>query len=202
MDITQKLTQYAYTKDEIRDMNSLLEIAMFMEQDVERLDEAFSLAAITKSANGLLKKAGLHLHTGDGIIQMAMKSGKNVAKLFWYAMKGASGDKEAKAKAIELANTEVSKEQVMDFLLKLDMATNHVISGPIHLIDAWTGWHLWAGIKDMATDGLKKAKEAIENLIAVAKDAEASVKLKLKGYMHGIAKLIGLDAEHKAIQAL
>ena len=91
---------------------------------------------------------------------------------------------------------------MLDFLLKLDMATLHVLTGPLHTIDAITGWHLWANVKDKADQGLKKAKEAIDNLIAVAKTAEQSVKDKLKRYMHGIAKLIGLDAEHKAIQAL
>jgi hypothetical protein len=202
MDITQKLNQYAYSNDELQDMNALVEIAMFMEQDVNRLDEAFSVGELGKMAGGLLKKAGLHLHKGDGLIQIAMKSGKVMGQFLWYALKAASGDKEAKVKVKELANTEITKEQMLDFLLKLDMATLHVLTGPLHTIDAITGWHLWANVKDKADQGLKKAKEAIGNLIQVAKTAEQSVKDKLKGYMHGIAKLIGLDTEHKAIQAL
>ena len=44
----------------------------------------------------------------------------------------------------------LKKEDVLDFLLNLDMATLHIVSGPIHTIDAITGWHLWANVKDKA----------------------------------------------------
>ena len=51
------------------------------------------------------------------------------------------------------------------------MATAHIVSGPIHLIDAWTGWHLWANVKNKAqsakkvvVDAIKKLKEFISNV--------------------------------------
>ncbi len=116
MDITQKLTQYAYTLEEVRTMNALIEVSMFMEQDINRIDEAFNVGALADAAGSLLKKAGLHLHKGEGLVQQAMKGGKILAQFIWYALKAAAGDKEAKIKVKELANTEITKE-ILSFMM-------------------------------------------------------------------------------------
>lgn len=202
MDIIQKINAYSYSFDELTQMNSILEVAMFMEHDVERIDEAFDVKALSNAAGSLLKKAGLHLHKGEGLMQQAMKGGAAVGKLIWYSIKAVQGDKEAKAKAKELANSEVKKEDVLAFLLNLDMATLHIFTGPIHFIDAVTGWHLWADVKEVAQDGLKKAQAAIENLIDVAKSSPSQIKAKLKKYLSGLIALFGFDANSKQVDAL
>jgi hypothetical protein len=202
MDIIHKLTQYQYTIEELRDMTALLELSMFMEADINRLDEAFGLKDLADTAGKLLSKAGLHLHKGDGLVQQAMKGGTVLAKFVWYALKSATGDKEAIAKVKELANTEIKKEDVLAFLLNLDMATLHVITGPIHTIDAITGWHLWANVKEAAGASVDKASKAIENLIDVAKNALPEIKNKLIHHMKGIISLVGLDKDYKKVDAL
>lgn len=198
MDIT-KLNMYVYTIDEIQDMNSLLELSMFMEQDVNRLDEAFDIAALGKSVDSLMKKAGLHVKRGEGLIQQSLRGGKVLAKFMWYAIKAAQGDKEAKVKVKEMANSEVKKEDVLSFLLNLDMATAHVFTGPIHFIDAVTGWHIWADVKEKAGQGFDKAKKALDNLVDVAKSTERAIASKLNRHVHGIARLLGLESSLKAL---
>ena len=75
---------------------------------------------------------------------MILKSGKHIGKVIWYAMKAAVGNEEDKQKLIRIIKeTKISSSQLIDFLLKLDMLTLHAITGPIHMIDAVTGWHLW-----------------------------------------------------------
>lgn len=197
MDFT-KFNKYAYSIDELQTMNALLELSMFMEQDINRLDEAFDIATLGKAADSLMKKAGLHVKKGDGLIQQALRGGTVVAKFVWYAIKGASGDKDAKEKAKAMANSEVKKEDILSFLLNLDMATLHIFTGPIHWIDAVTGWHIWADVKEKAGEGFEKAKKALENLIDVAKSTEQKIATKLNGHVHGIARLLGLESSLKA----
>lgn len=101
---------------------------------------------VAKNIEGLLgkglKKVGLHTHKGKGIISYLMSAGKGVGKMI---LAGIRGDGET---VKELAKS-VKKEDVIDFLLKLDMATQHLITGPIHLIDAWTGWHIGANLENV-----------------------------------------------------
>jgi hypothetical protein len=184
--------------DELYHMNALLEISIFMETDLDRLDEEFSIAALGKSASSLMAKAGLHVQKHDGLVQQAMKGGTILAKFVWYAIKAATGDKDAKVKVKEMANSEVKKEDVLSFLLNLDMATLHVFTGPIHFIDAVTGWHLWANVKEKAGKGFEKAKKALDNLIDVAKSTEQKIASKLTSHVHGIARLLGLESSLKA----
>lgn len=112
----------------------------------------------------LLKKAGLHVGKNKGLISYMRDIGAGVAKIIFAAIKG---DKEAIREVMKT----VSKEAVLDFILKLDMATLHIITTPIHTIDAITGWHLWANVK--------KAAEGAKGIIVKIKDAINTVKLEV-----------------------
>lgn len=114
--------------------------------------------------NDLLKKSGLHIGKNKGLISYMRDIGAGVAKIIFAAIKG---DKEA----IKDVMKTVSKEAVLDFILKLDMATLHIITTPIHTIDAITGWHLWANVK--------KAAEGAKTIIVKIKDAINTVKLEV-----------------------
>lgn len=131
--------------------------------------------------------------SGDGLIQIALKSGKLMAEFVFHALRGAAGNQKSIDRVKEMAKKEITKEQFLDFLLKLDTATLHLVTGPLHIIDAWTGWHVWAHIKTKAVPSLEKAKKAIHDLADAARTAETDVKKKLKSLMHGIARLFGLD---------
>lgn len=203
MDIIDRLDTYMYSSDELRNIEVMVEAAEFMEMDMEALNEAFNLGMLKSGAKELLKKAGIHAgQESNGLIQVALKSGKVMAQFIYYALKAAAGNEEAKAKVKELANTEIKKEDVLDFLLKLDQATLHVVTGPIHMIDSLTGWHIWANVHKKAQSSLKKAKEALSALMDAAKGAEDKVKKRLKAIMKNIASIFGLEAEKKAIAAV
>ena len=69
----------------------------------------------------------------------------------------------------------LANQELQDYILKLDMATMHIVTGPIHFIDAVTGWDLMAnlkhaaeGAKDMLKifyDGISKVKDSIKNVL-------------------------------------
>ena len=201
MDILDKLNSTIYNYDELRDMEIVLEMGMLVSDDV-MINEAFELGMFKTGMKALMKGAGIGAHkSGEGLIQIALKSGKVMAEFIWNALKAVKGDEVAKQRVIELANKEIKKEQVLDFLLKLDTATLHLVSGPLHIIDALTGWHVWAQIQGHTEDAMAKGRAAIRNLIDASKSADEVVKKKIKGYIHGVAKLLGIDVPHREIQA-
>ncbi|KFZ25653.1 MAG: hypothetical protein KQ78_02146 [Candidatus Izimaplasma bacterium HR2] len=202
MDILDRINSNLYNYDEMRDMEIVLEMAMLID-DKTIINEAFSLNTFKTGMDALMKKIGLHTHkSGEGLIAIALKSGKVMSEFVWHALKAAVGNEESKVRVKELANTEIKKEDFVNFLLKLDTVTLHMITGPIHMIDAITGWHIGTHIKSKVEDTLTKAKNAIKNLIDAAKGTEKSVKKKLKSLMNGIVRLFGLEDEKTLIKQI
>ena len=111
--------------------------------------------------DSVLKKAGLSIHKKKGLIQYLTQAGVVMTKFFVAVLKG---DKQTLKK---LANTEIKKEEVVNFLLQLDQATLHLITGPIHMKDAITGWHIGA---DLHTDISSSVKELIKKAVSTIKD--------------------------------
>jgi len=143
------------------------------EQDVDLLNEGLgdNIKGIANNVNSLISKGlgkiGAHAHKGTGLIGYLMKAGKSVGKLMLATLKG---DWET---AKEIANTEVDKGELLDFLLKLDTATMHLVTGPIHSLDAITGWHIGAKL-----ESAMKGKDAI---IAKIKGAISTIRSSIGG---------------------
>lgn len=179
-----------YIKEENDDLCAIMESVMFME-DFDYLNEG--IADFAKKVKSFLPNLGIHAHkTGSGIIGMLGKAGSTMAKFFWHAMKAATGNEDSKKAVKEMANKEIKKEDLIDFLIKLDTVTLHLVSGPIHMIEALTGWHIGANIKSDFKSIIHKAKEAIDTLISVSKEVSTDIKKKILQYVNGIKRLIGL----------
>lgn len=162
---------------------------MIFTQDFDSLDEAEG--GLKDKLQATLGAIGLHAHgSGKGIIQTLMKAGKNVAQLFWYAMKAMNGDKEAKKKVKEIANKEITKKDVVDFLLRLDTLSMHLLTGPIHMIDALTGWHIGVDFKEKTENIADRIKKAVEHLKAIVTDVSKPVANKIQQYISGLNKTI------------
>lgn len=175
---------------ENNDISIIIETVIFME-DYDYLNEG--IGDFARKVRNFLPKLGVHAHKAHGgLIGMLGKVGKTMAKFFWHAMKAATGDEESKKIVKQIANKEIKKEDVIDFLLKLDATTIHLISGIIHTIEALTGWHIGANIKHDIENVTHRAKEAIDILINVSKTVSDDVKKKIIQYVNGIKRLIGL----------
>jgi hypothetical protein len=169
----------------------LVELSVFYE-DFNVVNEAES--GVVGKINSLLSKLGLHTHASDaGIIQVLAKGGKNFAQLIWYAMKAMTGDKDAKEKVKEIANKEITREQFIDFLLKLDVLTMHFITGPIHMIDALTGWHVGTNLKKDSNDMITRIKKAISHLSVVSKNLSNDVKNKIQSYVESLKRIFNIE---------
>ena len=128
---------------------------------------------VTNKINSIMSKGGLHVKKTKGIIGHLMAAGKGIGKLFVALIKKDTEGAKQVLKGLK-------KEDVLDFLLDLDMATNHTISGPIHWIDAWTGWHLWANV----TQKVRGAQVAVKDAIAKLKMYISNVYTKVKAKVY------------------
>jgi hypothetical protein len=144
-----------------------------IESDIMGLVYAMSLpkvavneSLLTENAvNDFLSKFGLKFHKeGPGLIDYIKDFVKGTGKIFVAALKGDKDEVKRIAQGI-------TKEKVIDFLLKLDTATLHIITGPIHTVDAITGWDLWANVKSQA----KKAGNIIHDVWKAIKELKDKI---------------------------
>jgi len=162
---------------------TILEMVSIMDMPLE---EAYALDAnvITESKlHDVLKKAGLHLGKSKGLLDHLKAAGKGLFKMFVAAVKGDKDELKAVIRTIK-------KEDVLDFLLKLDQATLHLITGPLHFIEAVTGWHLWAAL-NKANSKVKDVAAKIKSAIAAVKDGVQKVldARKSRNHLKSLSKI-------------
>ncbi len=148
-----------------------ISVLLYLQENIDNLNEV----ELQEGVNDWLDKVGLKLHKGKGIINYVKQFGTSIGKMILAALKG------DKAKVKEYAK-EFDRAEVVDFLLKLDMATLHIITGPIHFIDAVTGWDLMSNLKHIAKgtkEILQQIWQAIQNIknkvVQVIKTPEVGV---------------------------
>jgi hypothetical protein len=172
------------------DIKIILEHMILMEE-IDSLNESTELSEdnIVDKVNSVLGKLGLHAHSSKkGLLHMLKAAGANVSQLIWHAIKAAKGDMESKQKVKELANKEVKKEDVMDFFIKLDTLSMHLLSGPIHMIDALTGWHIAPKLEKTAKDIEYRVDRALTHLTKIKDEVAKPLAKKISQYISGLKK--------------
>ena len=198
---------YNYLQEENEDLLKLIEVIVL----IDSLDECNEgmvddfktmMKKLKAKFNDIAKKAGLHIEKSDGLIQQLIKAGGNVGKLIYYAfMAYYNNDPKMKEKAKEISDS-VTKEQIMDFLLKLDTVTLHLLTGPLHTLDALTGLHIWPNIKDKIEPVTKKAKEAIEKLEDLKQNLEGKFKQQVQKYANALRRVFGIGGHKKIMEEI
>ena len=140
----------------------VLEMCFIMDADQETLNEMLESddTVILENVFKDLGKSMIHIKKGKGLIQHFKAAGAGMAKMFLALIRGDTDEVKRIAKTIKSGD-------VLDFLLKLDQATLHLITGPLHSLEAITGWHIWANIeKAHASSGklVDKLRQAIGTL--------------------------------------
>ena len=103
-------------------------------------------------------------------------------------MKAVKGDEESKIKMKEIANKEIKKQDVIDFLLRLDTLSMHLLTGPIHMIDALTGWHISPQIDKVVKDVSHRVNRAITHLEKITMEVPKNIVKKIQQYISGLRK--------------
>ena len=166
------IRQALHTVEQTNQFEDAISILLFMSEN-DSFNESFedmSEAQITEGVKEWLNKYGLKLHKGDGLIDYIGQFSKGAGKLLLAAIKG---DKE---EVKRIANT-LEKEKVVDFIFKLDMASFHILTGPIHMVDAVTGWDLIANLKHMT----KEAPNMLKDFFQAIDKVSSTIKKVVQG---------------------
>ena len=145
------------------DKQQLLELAIFMSLNPHQLNEADGdWRGKFKKA---VKSAGLKMGGSErGLLQTLSKVGSHVSKVIYYAIKAKGGDRPARDELKELLGKKVTKAELIDFFFKLDTLTLSIMTGPINIIDALTGWNIIGTLKEKGVTPDQRIKDAITGL--------------------------------------
>lgn len=134
------------------------------------LTEAYlSETVVVEGVKDWLNKMGLKVHKGDGIINYVKQFSTGAGKMILAAIKGDKEEVKKIAKSLD-------KAKVMDFILKLDMATMHLITGPIHFVSAVTGWDLESNLQHITKTSKSVIHQVWDALIHVKNNISKVVK--------------------------
>ena len=164
----------------------LVEAALLAE---EELDEKFDIKSV-------MKKAGLsaerHLG-GKGLIQILKNTSVHVARAFVLGLKAhVFKKKDAKEELKQHLKRKVTRQEIIDFLLRLDQISLHIFTGPIHIIDALTGWELAADLQSSGKDVSGRVKTAIDSLDNVKLDVGGSRVKRIDKIVLTLKKMFGI----------
>ena len=169
------------------DRQKILEIALFMSMNPNQLNENLG-----KDILQVAKKAGLKIKSGTGLISILSKAGKYMAEVMFHAFKAHGGDRQSRTKLKDLLQKRVSKEELFDFLLKLDAVTFSAITGPINIIDAIMGWNTVENIRKKAVKVDDRIATAIDSLLSSTENLPDKIKRRVVNNVKKLKKIVGV----------
>lgn len=158
----------------------------------QTLNEATDKRTLLKQADEMLKRVGFTTRQETGILQYLAGAGVGVAEMLVAALKG---DKEG----IKQVASGVTKEKLLDFFLKLDVLTLHLLSSPIHIIDAITGWDLHSNLRNTATKGVKAVVQTFSDAIKFIKEKLTTTRVSEQDKQRIAKELADLEDAMSAI---
>ena len=151
--------------------------------------------ATTASIKDIISSYGFSAHKGEGgLFQMLKAAGKQMLAVMiasFRAMRGGAKEK-AELKQV-IKDSKINPKQLIHFLLQLDTATMHLVSGPLHMIDAVTGWHIWADIQHKAKETCNHAMDAYKSLTSLLGTLSGKAEKKLQGFIDKIMSFFKSD---------
>jgi hypothetical protein len=161
-----------------KEIQEKVALLLYMTENDDMINESYDMENLTEEQEKIIlegikdwfEKVGLTIEKGDGLLDYIGQFSVGAGRLILAAIKG---DKE-KVKKIASG---MKKEKFLDFLLKLDLVTLHIVTEPIHIIDALTGWDLMANVKKYA----EGAGEKIKIFYAAMKKVKDTLSVMLNG---------------------
>jgi hypothetical protein len=182
--------------------NSLLEFIILM--DISKDINESIVSDIKSKLTNVLKSTGLHLKQGKGLIHHLINAEEHVAKLIYHAFMAYYKhpfEQQPHKEELKKHVKKVNKEDIIDFFLKLDQLTMHLITGPLHMIDALTGTHLWANVADAVKPVKEKARSAIRSLEELKHELEGKLKTQVQKYSNGLRRVFGVGNTKKVTES-
>jgi hypothetical protein len=188
----QSLKEHIYITEQKEAIVSLLEFIVFME-DGESLILSEARGETVKA--GLTKvagKLGISAHGRKNLLKLIASVGKNTGLALVYAVRSHMGQEGAKEKLENILKTANIKSELTDLMLRLDTLTLHLLTGPLHIIDAITGWHLGADIQDKTKTPNTHVKSALDTILKAASRIKDKPRKTLNRSIEKIKKIFAV----------
>lgn len=156
------------------------------------INEGFmdSVSSMVNKMRGIAKSADIEVE--KGLLSYMKDVGVGGSQMLYHAFNAFyNKNEESKTKIKELSQG-VKKEHLIDVLMKLDVLTLHLITGPLHMIEAVTGWNILSHIKAKVEPVEKQAKQAIHSLENLGKSLDSKLKAQVQTYANAIRRVFGL----------
>ncbi len=172
---------------QITEVETKLSVLLYLSSNTQINEGIIREEQINEGIKEWLKTIGITIDKGPSIIDYAMNFTSKAGMIILAAIQG---DKE-KIKAI--VNT-FSKDAFVDFLIALDDITLGIISGPLDLVSALTGWDIHSSIKSVGN----KTKQAVKNIQAGIQTVKTNISKIMNPEKQKIIN-INLDNIEKSI---
>lgn len=188
----QSLKEHIYITEQRETIVSLLEFIMFME-DGESLVLAEARGENVKAGLGkIANKLGVTVHGRKNLLKLIASVGKNTGLALVYAMRAHMGQEGSKEKLESTLKTANIKSELTDLVLRLDTLTLHFLTGPIHMIDAITGWHIGADLHNAAKTPNTHIKTALDTIIKASQAIRDKPRKTLNRSIDKIRKIFAV----------
>ena len=140
-------------------------------------------------------KLGFAANNKKNLIGLLRSIGKTGALSILYAIQAQAGSEDAKEKLAQVLKSSNAKSEILDFVIRADVLTLHLISTPIHMIDAIAGFDIADKIREKAVGGGERLKDAVDLIQNSAKNlGNPSTIRKVKKSLNTIKKVFSLKA--------
>jgi hypothetical protein len=170
------------------------------EHNTQLIIELFIIADNNLNENvfhDILSKLGFELKTEKGLMHNLLSTSKIVSQVIKAAIKAfftKNDDDKATLKNI-LTSNKITAAEIIQFLIKLDTLTLHLISGPIHMIEALTGFKLKIKKDNIPLNLKDEIKHAIEKIELAAQKLSKKAAKKLIMFTKSIKNILCQNAE-------
>jgi len=140
---------------------------------------------------------GKNFEVEKGLLSYMKDAGIGGSQILYHAFNAYYHKDEASKEKIKELAQGVKKEHIIDILMKLDVLTLHLITGPLHVIEAVTGWSIMGAIKSKVEPVEKQAKQAIHSLESLGKSLDDKLRAQVQNYANAIRRAFGIGGFQK-----
>jgi len=176
--------------DNIEHVMTLLEYMIILESGENLLNEG-RMDSVKSTLSGIAKRLGISGHGNKNLLSVMSSVGKNARSALVYAMQAFAGDEKAKEKLKSLRGSKEVRAELGDLILRLDALTMHFLTGPIHMMDAITGFDLAEKIREAATGETHHIDNAIQTIEKAGSKLQRDKTSKVRKSLNLIKKVFG-----------
>lgn len=177
-------------EDNIEHVMTLLEYMIILESGENLLNEG-RMDSVKTTISNISKKLGVTGHGKKSLLAVLSSVGKNARSALLLSIQAFAGDESAKEKLKALRGSKEVRAELGDLILRLDALTMHLLTGPIHMMDAITGFDLAEKVREAATGESHHVDNAIKTIEKAGSKLQRDKTSKVRKSLNLIKKVFG-----------